>query len=59
MIENLKSVEQRKDLRNLSENFIVAERREQIFYRRMNVTSYFWNMCQGGENDYIEKEIID
>jgi len=55
MIDNLKPINQRNDIGNLWENFIIAERRKQIFYRRINVKSYFWRTYRGAEIDYIEE----
>jgi len=40
LIDNLKPLDQRIDSGNLWENFIVAERRKQILYQRLNVQSW-------------------
>ena len=55
LIDNLKPLDQRIDLGNLWENFIVAERRKQILYQRLNVQSYFWRTYSGAEIDYVEE----
>lgn len=55
LIDNLKPLDQRIDIGNLWENFIVAERRKQILYQRLNVQSYFWRTYSGVEIDYVEE----
>lgn len=55
LIDNLKPLNLRIDAGNLWENFIVAERRKQILYQRMNVQSWFWRTYSGAEIDYIEE----
>jgi len=55
LIDNLKPLDQRIDVGNLWENFIVAERRKQLFYRQQNVHSYFWRTYSGAEIDYVEE----
>lgn len=55
LIDNLKPLDQRIDIGNLWENFIVAERRKQILYQRLNVQSYFWRTYSGIEIDYVEE----
>ena len=55
LIDNLKPLDQRIDVGNLWENFIVAERRKQILYQRMDVQSYFWRTYSGVEIDYVEE----
>lgn len=55
LIDNLKPLDQRIDSGNLWENFIVAERRKQILYQRLNVQSYFWRTYSGAEIDYVEE----
>jgi len=56
LIDNLKPLDQRIDIGNLWENFIVAERRKQLFYRQKNVQSYFWRTYTGSEIDYVEED---
>jgi predicted AAA+ superfamily ATPase len=55
LIDNLKPLNLRTDVGNLWENFIVAERRKQILYHRMNVHAYFWRTYSGAEIDYVEE----
>ncbi len=55
LIDNLKPLDQRIDTGNLWENFIVTERRKQMFYLQKNVRSYFWRTYTGSEIDYIEE----
>lgn len=55
LIDNFKPLDQRIDVGNLWENFIVAERRKQILYQRLNVQSYFWRTYTGAEIDYVEE----
>jgi uncharacterized protein len=54
LIDNLKPPDQRIDMENLWENFIVAERRKQLFYLQRNVYCYFWRTYSGAEIDYVE-----
>ena len=56
LIDNLKPLDQRIDTGNLWENFIVAERRKQLFYRQKNVHCYFWRTYSGSEIDYVEED---
>ena len=55
LIDNLKPMDQRIDIGNLWENFIVSERRKQLFYRQQNVQCYFWRTYSGAEIDYVEE----
>ena len=55
LIDNLKPLDQRIDTGNLWENFIVAERRKQLFYRQKNMQCYFWRTYTGSEIDYVEE----
>ena len=55
LIDNLKPLHQRIDVGNLWENFIVAERKKQILFQRLNVQSYFWRIYSGAEIDYVEE----
>lgn len=55
LIDNLKSINQRIDTGNLWENFIVSERRKQLFCRQQNVRCYFWRTYSGSEVDYVEE----
>jgi predicted AAA+ superfamily ATPase len=56
LIDNLKHLNLRIDTGNLWENFIVAERRKQILYQRLNVQSWFWRNYSGAEIDYVEED---
>ncbi len=55
LIDNLKSLNERTDTGNLWENFIVAERRKQLFYLQKNAQCYFWRTYTGAEIDYVEE----
>jgi predicted AAA+ superfamily ATPase len=55
LIDNLKPLNLRNDTGNLWENFIVAERRKQLFYQGKSVHSYFWRTYTGAEIDYVEE----
>ncbi len=55
LIDNLKPLRERIDSGNLWENFIVAERRKQLFYLQKNVQCYFWRTYTGAEIDYVEE----
>ncbi len=55
LIDNLKPLDLRIDTGNLWENFIVSERRKQLFYRQKSVQSYFWRTYSGSEIDFVEE----
>lgn len=55
LIDKLQPINKRIDTGNLWENFIVSERRKQLFYTRQNPQSYFWRTYSGSEIDYIEE----
>lgn len=54
LIDNYKPLDQRMDVGNLWENFIVAERRKHILNQGLNVQCYFWRTYSGTEIDYVE-----
>ncbi len=56
LIDNLKPLNLRIDSGSLWENFIIAERRKQILYQRLNVQSWFWRTYSGAKIDYIEQD---
>jgi uncharacterized protein len=53
-IENFNYTDQRVDLGNLWENFVINERMKYIQYNRIPASSYFWRTYTGAELDYIE-----
>lgn len=55
LIDNLKPMDQRIDTGNLWENFIVSERRKQLFYKQQKAQCYFWRTYSGAEIDYVEE----
>jgi len=55
LIDNLKPLDLRIDTGNLWENFIVAERRKQLFYTQKSAQCYFWRTYTGSEIDYVEE----
>lgn len=55
LIDNFKPLNQRIDIGNIWENFIVAERQKQLSYKGLNRQSYFWRNYSGAEIDYIEE----
>ncbi|MEK7718366.1 MAG: ATP-binding protein [Bacteroidota bacterium] len=55
LIDNLKPLHLRTDSGSLWENFVIAERRKQLFYNRKMVHSYFWRTYTGAEIDYVEE----
>ncbi len=55
LIDNLKPLDQRIDTGNLWENFIISERRKQLFYTQQNAQCYFWRTYSGSEIDYVEE----
>ena len=55
LIDNLKPLGLRTDIGNIWENFIVAERKKQILYRRKSINAFFWRTYSGSEIDYVEE----
>ena len=58
LIDSLKPLNMRNDTGNLWENFIISERRKQLFYLQMNVQTFFWRTYSGTEIDYIEESEV-
>ena len=56
VIGNLSQVENRTDVGELWENFVIAERLKKNAYSRNFAQSYFWRTRQQHEIDYIEEE---
>lgn len=55
LIDNLKPISQRNDIGCLWENFMVSERKKQLFYQRKKINCYFWRTYSGTEIDYVEE----
>lgn len=55
VIGNLAQVENRTDVGELWENFVIAERMKQNAYASSFVQSYFWRTRQQHEIDYVEE----
>ncbi len=55
LIDNLKPLDQRMDSGSIWENFIIAERRKQLFYTGQTFPTYFWRTYTGSEIDYVEE----
>lgn len=56
VVGNLAQVENRADVGNLWENFVIAERLKQNMYKNSFAQSWFWRTRQQSEIDYIEEE---
>lgn len=56
LIGNLSQVENRYDIGELWENFVIAERLKQLSYNNSFAQSWFWRTRQQNEIDYIEEE---
>lgn len=56
VIGNLAQVENRTDVGELWENFIISERLKQNSYKGSFAQSWFWRTQQQKEIDYIEEE---
>ncbi len=54
LINNFNPVEQRNDMGQIWENFLVSERRKRNLYTNTLLKSYFWRTYTGAELDYIE-----
>lgn len=55
VIDNFKPIEDRNDVGQLWENFLVAERMKRNAYSRFRAERYFWRTYTGAELDYIEE----
>lgn len=56
IIDNLKPLNQRNDIGQLWENFIIVERMKYLAYIQDYASSYFWRTYTGAELDYIEEK---
>ncbi len=55
IIENLAPLENRTDVGQLWENFLIVERLKKINYHELYRKTYFWRTYTGAEIDYIEE----
>ncbi len=55
MIDNFNLLQNRQDIGQLWENFLVAERMKRNSYTRQYGSEYFWRLHSGAELDYIEE----
>lgn len=55
IIENLAPLENRTDVGQLWENFLVVERMKKIYYNDLYRKTYFWRTYTGAEIDYVEE----
>lgn len=56
LVDNLNFLDNRNDIGQLFENFLVAERMKKNRYQEKLVASYFWRAYTGSEIDYIEEK---
>jgi predicted AAA+ superfamily ATPase len=55
IIDTIKPLNERNDVGQLWENFMMIERLKQNAYSQHNFSSYFWRLHTGAEIDYIEE----
>lgn len=55
LADNLKSLDNRSDVGQLWENFLIIERMKTLSYKRIPSSGYFWRTHTGAELDYIEE----
>jgi predicted AAA+ superfamily ATPase len=55
IIGDFKPAELRADMGALWENFLIAERRKNLMFRRSFFKTYFWRNYAGAEVDYVEE----
>lgn len=55
IINNFATIENRDDIGQLWQNFLIVERIKYNKYKRNNSNSYFWRTYTGAEIDYIEE----
>jgi hypothetical protein len=56
LIDDFRPLEQRNDVGQLWENFMISERMKQNHYLQKNIKPYFWRSLQQQEVDYVETE---
>ncbi len=56
LIDDFNTLEIRRDVGALWENFLVLERRKKLSIQNKKVQSYFWRSYGGAEIDYIEEK---
>ena len=56
VIGNLSIVEQRNDVGQLFENFVISERIKRNHYKRYYASQYFWRTTAKQEIDYLEED---
>jgi len=54
VIGQFQPLQNRQDTGTLWENFLVSERRKQLFYKKSAAMQYFWRTKQQQEIDYVE-----
>lgn len=57
VIGNFNSLDNRKDVGSLWENFMIAERMKFLAYNKINVDQYFWRTYDNNEIDLIEEKL--
>lgn len=56
LIEDVRPLDQRNDIGQLWENFIVIERQKRNIYQHALSSAFFWRVYTGGEVDYVERD---
>ncbi|MEA3495002.1 MAG: ATP-binding protein [Bacteroidota bacterium] len=56
LINNFNSFNNRNDIGQLWENFIISERIKQLSFSEIHASKYFWRTYTGAELDYIEEK---
>lgn len=56
IIDNFKRLEDRNDLGQLWENFIIVEKIKHLNYSQVNFSKYFWRTYTGAKIAYIEEK---
>ncbi len=55
LIDDFNSLEIRRDVGAIWENFLILERRKKLSYQSKKVQKYFWRSYGGAEVDYLEE----
>ncbi|MBN1618312.1 ATP-binding protein [Candidatus Dojkabacteria bacterium] len=55
VIGNFHRIEDRNDIGQLWENFLIIERLKLLKYSKASFTQYFWRLWSGAELDYVEE----
>jgi len=56
VIDDFKAMNNRNDIGQLWENFIISERQKKLTYQKISFSPFFWRVHTGAEIDYVEEK---